>query len=107
MFASTAAKTDQSLAITPRAPWRVADVRPEAGFRLMVSFVDGSSGVVDLAEWLFSKRIDGTVFEPLRDEGFFRQAFVEFGAVTWPNGADLAPDAMYDAIRQDGRWKPA
>jgi hypothetical protein len=24
--------------------------------------------------------------------------------VTWPNGADLAPDAMYDAIRAQGVW---
>ena len=26
------------------------------------------------------------------------------GAVQWPNGADLAPDAMYDEIRANGRW---
>jgi hypothetical protein len=26
------------------------------------------------------------------------------GAIQWPNGADLAPDAMYDAIRQSGLW---
>lgn len=26
------------------------------------------------------------------------------GAVQWPNGADLVPDAMYDAIRQSGVW---
>jgi hypothetical protein len=26
------------------------------------------------------------------------------GAVQWANGADLAPDAMYDAIKAHGRW---
>jgi hypothetical protein len=25
-------------------------------------------------------------------------------AVQWPNGADLAPDAMHDAIRERGAW---
>ena len=32
------------------------------------------------------------------------KARIEMGAVQWPNGADLAPDAMYDAIRQSGVW---
>jgi hypothetical protein len=31
---------------------------------------------------------------------------VELGAATWPNGADLAPDAMYDAIREHGVYTP-
>ena len=26
------------------------------------------------------------------------------GAVQWPNGADLSPDSMYDAIRDTGTW---
>jgi hypothetical protein len=106
MFTPTATEFDQALAIIPRASWRVAAVQPEAAFRLRVSFADGSSGMADLAKWLFSRQIDGTLFEPLRDESYFSQVFVELGAVTWPNGADLAPDAMYDAIRQDGCWKP-
>jgi hypothetical protein len=44
------------------------------------------------------------VFEALRDDRFFAQATVAEGAVRWPNGADLAPDAMYDAIRASGCW---
>jgi hypothetical protein len=40
------------------------------------------------------------MFEPLRDVNLFDEVFVdEFGAVCWPNGADLAPDALYDRIR--------
>jgi hypothetical protein len=41
------------------------------------------------------------VFEPLRDPNVFA---VVMGAVQWANGADLAPDAMYDAIKAHGRW---
>jgi hypothetical protein len=40
----------------------------------------------------------GPVFEPLRDEAFFAQVAVdpELGTVVWPNGADLAPDALHE-----------
>ncbi|MHB8767043.1 MAG: DUF2442 domain-containing protein [Deferrisomatales bacterium] len=74
------------------------------GRRLRVTFVDGLSGEVSLAAWLASPRVVGTVFEPLRDEAFFGKAFLELGAVTWPNGADLAPDAMYEEVRKAGCW---
>ena len=57
-------------------------------------------GVVALKDRLF-----GPVFEPLRDPALFRQVSVdEFGAVCWPNGADLAPDAMYEEIKAHGVW---
>ena len=106
MHASQAAEADSTLDIRPVAPWRVAKADAGAGFRLSVSFMDGLSGIIDLRDWLHSSRIDGTIFEPLRDEAFFRQVRVDLGAVTWPNGADLSPDAMYDAIRRDGCWAP-
>jgi Protein of unknown function (DUF2442) len=44
------------------------------------------------------------VFEPLRDPTVFAQVGVVMGVVQWANGADLTPDAMYDAIKTDGRW---
>ena len=54
--------------------------------------------------FLSSRKIDGTVFEPLRDPAMFGEVRVVMGAVQWPNGADLAPDAMYDAFREGGVW---
>lgn len=79
-------------------------VEPLAGTRLRVHFVDGTSGEVHLQAFLASQKIGGTVFEALRDGELFQQARVDLGAVVWPNGADLAPDSMYDAIRAGGRW---
>jgi hypothetical protein len=29
---------------------------------------------------------------PLRDENYFARVFLEFGALTWPNGFDIAPE---------------
>jgi hypothetical protein len=75
------------------------------GSRLRVAFVDGTQGEVDMTPMLASPDTDGTVFEPLRDPAFFSQARIVMGAVTWPNGADLAPDAMHDEIQARGVWK--
>ena len=70
---------------------RVVQVTPLPNYRLAVEFDDGVSGTVDLSGDLY-----GEVFEPLRDEALFRQASTdEYGAVAWPNGADIAPDALY------------
>lgn len=88
----------------PAAPWRVAAVQARSGFRLDVTFTDGTAGEVRLQEFLEAPVVTGTVFEALRDPDVFAQARVVLGVVTWPNGTDLAPDAMYDAIRAHGHW---
>lgn len=73
----------------------VSSVRPLDDYQLEVCFDDGTNGVVSIADRLF-----GPVFEPLRDVAVFRQVTVdEFGAICWPNGADLAPDALYQRIK--------
>jgi hypothetical protein len=74
----------------------VASVRPLNDYKLDVTFDDGTRGVVELKDRLF-----GPVFEPLLDRTLFEQVSVdEFGAICWPNGADLAPDALYERMRQ-------
>jgi hypothetical protein len=72
--------------------------------RLHVEFADGTAGEVRLELFLSASRVAGTVFEALRDPAFFAQVRLELGVVAWPNGADLAPDAMYDHIRTQGHW---
>jgi hypothetical protein len=73
---------------------RVVKVAPLPKYRLHVEFDDGVAGTIDL-----SGELDGEVFQPLRDEALFRQVTVdEFGAVCWPNGPDLAPDAMHSEL---------
>lgn len=88
----------------PASPWRVVSVQAKPGSCLDVAFADGTAGEVRLQAFLEAETVTGTVFEALREPDVFAQARVELGAVTWPNGADLAPDAMYDAIRADGHW---
>ncbi len=63
-------------AIRPSAPWRLTSVTPLPGFRRCVEFVDGSSGEVELAAFLHSPPVDGTIFEPLRGAMVFAQVQV-------------------------------
>jgi hypothetical protein len=91
-------------AVRPTAAWRVTSVEVLPDARLRVRFIDGTMGEVDMQGFLKGPEVAGTVFEPLRDPGFLAQAAVVSGALQWPNGADLAPDAMYDAIRAQGVW---
>ena len=70
--------------------WDVVEVKPEPGYSLSVRFKDGLAGLVQLQP----ETLTG-VLAPLLDERFFRQVFIDEGAVAWPGEIDLAPDAMY------------
>jgi hypothetical protein len=39
------------------------------------------------------------VFEPLKDPAYFARFFVEGGTVTWPNGADIAPETLHERTK--------
>lgn len=58
-------------------------------FRLRVRFNDGSEGVHDFTAMVGEP---GPMLEPLRDQAYFARVFLEFGAPTWPNGFDIAPE---------------
>ena len=69
-------------------------------FSLRVRFVDGLEGVVKMSELVHSA--EAGIFARLADPAVFAQAAERHGAVAWPGEIDLAPDAMYDAIREHG-----
>jgi hypothetical protein len=83
-------------------PWRVTSVTPLLGFRLYVEFSDGTAGEVEMKRLINAQ--DAGVFVSLRDPETFKKVQVDNGAVTWPGEIDLAPDAMYDEIRANGKW---
>ena len=61
------------------------------GYKLMVKFNNGTEGVVDLEEELY-----GEIFEPLRDKKLFQKVFVTSRTIEWPNGADFAPEFLFE-----------
>lgn len=72
---------------------RIVSVRHLGGHRLHLEFNNGEAGEVDLAYDL-----NGPVFKPLRDPGFFASVRLEGGTIAWPNGADLAPEYLLERI---------
>lgn len=74
---------------------KVIKVKPLKGYRLEVTFSDGVRGVVSIENRLF-----GPVFEPLKDPAYFAKVSIdEYGVICWPNGADLAPDALHESLK--------
>jgi hypothetical protein len=88
--------------VVPKTPWRVAKVQPHPGYRLTVWFLDGLEGQVDLSKLVNDPKAG--VFAALRDMVLFNQVYVDLGVVTWPGEIDLAPDAMYQEIKEHGFW---
>lgn len=75
---------------------RVLRASALSDYRIDIEFDDGVRGIVSIKERLF-----GPMFEPLRDEKLFSQLKIDdFGVICWPNGADLAPDALYARLRE-------
>ena len=60
---------------------------------LHLVFSNGVEKIVSLVPYL-----SGPVFEPLRDQEYFARVTLDpvCGTVVWPNGADLAPEALLD-----------
>ena len=75
----------------------LTEVESVGDFRLSVRFKDGFATIVDVRPYL-----RGPVFEPLHDPEYFDRAFLDpdLGTVAWPNGADLAPEALRGDMAQ-------
>lgn len=60
---------------------------------LDLAFNDGTRKTVNVRPLL-----RGPIFEPLRDPRFFERMELDStcGTVTWPNGADFAPEALHE-----------
>jgi hypothetical protein len=78
---------------------KVVRLEKLGGFRLRVSFNDGTLGVHDFIALVNEP---GPMPEPLRDANYFSRVFLEFGAPTWPNGFDIAPHWLHREMEVAG-----
>jgi hypothetical protein len=75
--------------------YNVVEARHVRDFTIWLKFEDGTQGEVDLASELW-----GPVFEPLKSPDYFRSfEIAEYGTIAWPNGADIAPEFLYERAR--------
>jgi hypothetical protein len=73
----------------------IVDLRALGGHRLFIRFDDDLQGELDFATFV---RFDGAL-EPLNDPARFAEAFADLGTVCWPNDLDLAPEVLYEKLR--------
>lgn len=81
----------------------VVRAKYDKDYCIHLTFNDGVEANVDFSSWL-----TGPVFEPLHDAVYFQKFFLDGGTVVWPNGADVAPETLYEvATRSNQRLQPA
>ena len=69
---------------------RVKEVIPTDDYKLILTFKNEEKGIYDC-----SGLLDFGVFKEFQDINYFKQAFVEYGTVTWPHEQDICPDTLY------------
>ena len=71
----------------------VIEARYVRNYIVWLRFQNGTCREVDI-----QPSFRGPVFEPLRDIEYFKKLRVdrEVGTIVWPNGADVAPETLYE-----------
>ncbi len=68
----------------------VVDAKYISDYKIKITFDNGEQKTADFSKWL-----KGEVFEPLKDQSYFRKFFVDGWTIAWSNGADIAPETLY------------
>ena len=63
-------------------------------YKIKITFDTGEKKIADCEQWL-----EGGVFEPLKNKDYFQKFFVDGWTISWPNGADIAPETLYKESR--------
>ena len=67
------------------------------GFKIWLAFADGKNGEIDLSDKLKSK---SGIFEPLKNVDYFKNFKIRGQTIAWENGADIAPESLYELMEQ-------
>ena len=70
---------------------RIVDVDYIKGYELLITFNEGTRKKVDL-----KPHLKGEVFGELLDKNKFIQYGLTHTTIEWANGADLAPEFLYE-----------
>jgi hypothetical protein len=81
---------------------KIVGAEPVRDRILRLEFSDGSSGDYDLGP-LIARGTSLTSM--LADDAYFGRFFLELGALSWPNGFELAPSAIHRQLKDRGALK--
>lgn len=79
---------------------RLLSIAPLGKEVLELTFSDGSVGRWS-AERLIAR--DTVLTRPLDDPAYFARAFIEAGALAWPNGLELSAAALHSRLSDAGQ----
>jgi nucleoside-specific outer membrane channel protein Tsx len=74
--------------------WDVKLVKPKSDYKIYVELENGKKGIFDMTPYL-----DHGIFESLKDISYFNRVGVLFGAVTWPDEQDIAPETLIEEMQ--------
>jgi hypothetical protein len=74
--------------------WDVTLVKPKSNYNIYVEIKDGRKGLFDMSPYL-----NHGVFKELKNINYFNQVGILFGAVTWPNEQDIAPETLISEMK--------
>lgn len=74
--------------------WDVRIVAPLSNYRIYVELESGKQGIFALKPYL-----DRPSLRELQNVAYFNQVGISFGAVTWPNGQDIAPETLFTEMQ--------
>ena len=77
--------------------WGAESVTPLSDHRIYVELEDGRHGAFDLKPYL-----DRGVMRELWNVHYSRQVGIVFGAATWPNEQDIAPETLLAGLVPEG-----
>ncbi|RLA43272.1 MAG: DUF2442 domain-containing protein [Gammaproteobacteria bacterium] len=82
---------------------KLREARHQGDYRIWVKFDDGVEGEVNLEAELW-----GEIFQPLKEMARFAELVLdkELGTIVWPNGADFAPEFLYQRLCPNYALKP-
>jgi hypothetical protein len=69
-------------------------------YKVWIAFDDGLEGEINLEQKLKNR---GGVFTPLQDINYFKNFKIENDTLSWENGADLAPESLYELLKQQNK----
>ena len=75
----------------------VEDAKYIQDYQLQLRFSNDEIKNVDLKSELY-----GEIFEPLKDIDFFQDFFISHNTIEWKNGADFAPEFLFEIGRKEG-----